>query len=74
MCYERSGVKKDGTNKNGKGVNRNGKKKNPRVAELQSAWIIGFKRFNAQRPPKATGCRKSKCRKSEKKACIPSPE
>lgn len=25
------------------------KKRNPRVAELQSAWIIGFKRLNAQK-------------------------
>ncbi|KAK1127185.1 hypothetical protein K0M31_003734 [Melipona bicolor] len=34
----------------------NKKAKEPRTVELQSLWIIGFKRLNAQRPPKAGGC------------------
>jgi len=44
---------------NERGVSRNEKKRSPRIVELQSAWIIRFKRHNAQRPPKAASCSKS---------------
>lgn len=35
---------------------QNKKGERPRTVELQSLWIIGFKRLNAQRPPKAGRC------------------